>query len=181
LTAGMDQSWLYGVFRKVGIALFLFSFGIALAGGLLAVNLFPRSSTTLIQQVSSHLGIAFLRGFVLFLVMPPVFFLLMVTVIGMPIAVLSGMIHLVLGVVSVIYAAVLAGALFLKAVRHIEAPVANWKTVMVGIPMLFFISLIPVLGFVVNTALFLAVFGGLYGSVWTMIRREQPTPPPEGI
>jgi hypothetical protein len=181
MTSGMDQSWLYGVFRKVGIAIFLFSFGIALAGGLLAVNLFPQTSTALVQHISSHLGIEFLRGFVLFLVMPPIFFLLMVTVIGMPVAVLTGMIHLVLGVVSVIYAAVLAGALFLKAVRHIEAPVANWKAVMVGIPLLFFVSLIPVLGFLVNTALFLAVFGGLYGSVWRLVRREQPTPPPEGI
>ena len=181
MTSGMDQSWLYGLFRRVGIVIFFLSFGMALAGGLLGVTLFPQSSTALVQHVAGKFGAEFLRGFVLFLVMPPIFFLLMVTVVGVPVAVLSGMIHLGFGIVSVIYASVLGGALFIKAVLKHESAVANWKAVLVGIPLLFLISMIPLLGFLINTTLFLAVFGGIYGRVWLLVRREQPSTPPEGI
>lgn len=181
MTSGMDQSWLYGVMRRVGVAIFFLAFGMSLAGGLLGVTLLPQTSNKLIQHISSHLGSECLRGFVLFLVMPPIFFILLVTIIGVPVAMLSGMIHLGFGIVSVIYAAVLGGAIFMKVVLKKETAEANWKAVLVGIPLLFVISLIPLVGFVVNTILFLAVFGGIYGRVWTLVRREQPAPPPEGV
>lgn len=181
MTSGMDQPWLYGLLRRLGIAIFLLSFGMSLAGGLIGVMLLPKTSNALIQHIGGHLGSECLRGFVLFLVMPPVFFLLMVTVVGVPVAVLSGLIHLGFGIVSVIYAAVLGGALFLKAVLRKDTLEANWKAVLVGIPLLFVISLIPWIGFLVNTVLFLAVFGGIYGRMWTLVRREQPTEVPEGI
>jgi cytoskeletal protein CcmA (bactofilin family) len=181
MTSGMDQSWLYGLLRRVGIAIAFLAFGMSLAGGLLGVILLPQTSNSLIQHIANNLGSECLRGFVLFLVMPPIFFILMVTVIGVPVAVLSGMIHLGFGIVSVIYAAVLGGALFMKAVLKRETTEVNWKTVLVGIPLLFLINMIPLVGFLVNTILFLAVFGGIYGRMWTLVRREQPTAPPEGI
>lgn len=181
MTSGMDQSWLYTVLQRIGVALFLFAFGLSLAGGLLGVLLLPKTSTDLIQHISRNLGGECLRGFVLFLVMPPVLFLLMVTVVGVPLAMLSGMIHLAFGIVSVIYAAVLGGALLLKAVQKRENAEASWKAVLVGIPLLFLISLIPLIGFVLNSILFLAVFGGIYGRVWALVRREQPGESPEGI
>ena len=67
------------------------------------------------------------------------------------------------------------------AVLKRETTEVNWKTVLVGIPLLFLINMIPLVGFLVNTILFLAVFGGIYGRMWTLVRREQPTAPPEGI
>ncbi len=179
MTSGMDQSWLYGIMQRLGAALFYLSFAMGLAGGLLGVSLFPKTSTDLLQHITKNFGAEFLRGFVLFLVMPPVFFLLMVTVVGVPVAVLSGMIHLGFGIVSVIYAAVLAGALLRRAVLHKDETVANWKAVLVGIPLLFLLSLIPLIGFLVNTTLFLAVFGGIYGRFWSLVRREQPAAPAE--
>ena len=62
-----------------------------------------------------------------------------------------------------------------------ETAEANWKAVLVGIPLLFLVNRIPLVGFLVNLILFLAVFGGIYGRVWTIVRREQPVAPPDGI
>ncbi len=171
LTAGMNQRWIGDGLRRMGVALLFVGLMMSLAGGLFGCFVFPKTSTEVVRYTLGNFWKELLRGFVLFFVVPPAFFLLMLSVVGVPVAFLGGLIHLGFGVVAIIYAGVALGAFLMKRLTRAESYVADWKAVLVGLPIMFVVSRIPVIGFIANLMVFLAVLGGIYENFWLAIQR----------
>ncbi|HWP84213.1 MAG TPA: hypothetical protein VNN17_03415, partial [Terriglobia bacterium] len=177
LISGMDQAWLRWLLRRAGIAFFILRFAMTLAAGLLLFFLLQRVSQELIAFTLEHFWRELLLGFILFFVIPPVIFLIAITVVGVPVAFLGGLFHLGVGILSVIYSGIAIGALVLQRVRADSAPVVSWSAVLIGIPTAFLVSLVPYFGLLLNAAFFLAVFGTIYQRFWTLLRGARASLP----
>ncbi len=81
---------------------------------LVLVLLFPRLFEHVARGARGHMGMTFLAGLVASIVVPIILFGLMITVIGMPIALLFGLIWLVIVLLSGPFAAYLLGRLLLR-------------------------------------------------------------------
>ena len=170
MTSGMDQDWLRLIMRRAGIAFFILRFAMTLGAGLLGFLLLRKPSQDLVQYALGNFGREFLRGFVLFFVIPPAIFLIAITVVGVPVAFLGGLLHLSVGIVSVIYAGIALGALLLKWLRRKPEFEVSWQAVLLGIPIAFLVRIVPFLGFLLNATFFLVIFGALYQRFWITVR-----------
>jgi hypothetical protein len=170
LIAGVEQGWLERALVRLGLTILLLAFGMTLAAGLFAVLVFPKVSQELVRTTLQNFGVGLLRGFALFFVMPAALFLVTLTVVGLPIALVAGLVHLTFGIIAAIYAGIALGSLLWKTASHAEDYVVTWKTALVGIPLMAVVSLVPLLGLLVSAAFFLTVFGALYQRLWTAVR-----------
>jgi hypothetical protein len=107
---------------------------------------------------------------VLFFVIPPAIFLVTITVVGVPIAFVMGLMHLAFGVIAVVFTGIAEGSLLLHLTQKKETYEVSWKAALIGIPLAFLISIVPVAGFLANLVFFLVVFGALYQRFWLSFR-----------
>ena len=170
MIAGVEQGWLERALVRLGITLLLVAFLMTLAAGLFAVLVFPKLSRDLVRDALQNFGTGLLRGFVLFFVLPITFFLITLTVVGLPIALLAGFVHLSFGIIAAVFAGIALGSLLWKAATKQAEYEATWKTALVGIPAMALVSFIPLLGLLVSAAFFLTVFGVLYQRFWLAVR-----------
>jgi cytoskeletal protein CcmA (bactofilin family) len=170
IISGVDQQWLGHALRRLGLAFLLLGLAMSLVAGLVAAFLLRKPTRSVVQFAIDHFGSELLRGFVIFFVIPPAIFLLTLTVVGVPFAFLAGLFHLSVGIVSVVLTGVLLGSLLLRLFLHKDAYAASWQAVVLGVPLAFLVSIVPVVGFFFNTIFFLAIFGALYGRSWAAIR-----------
>jgi len=171
MIAGVEQGWLERALVRLGITLLLVAFLMTLAAGLFAVLVFPKLSRDLVRDALQNFGTGLLRGFVLFFVMPITFFLITLTVVGLPIALLAGFVHLSFGIIAAVFAGIALGSLLSKAATKQAEYEATWKTALVGIPAMALVSFIPLLGLLVSAAFFLNIFGVLYQRFWLAVRK----------
>ena len=170
LVAGVDQGRLERALLRIGITFLLLALFMTLSAGLFGVLVFPNLSEDLVRQTFQNFGGGLLRGFVLFFVLPAAAFLVTLTVVGLPIALIAGLVHVSFGIISAVYAGIALGSFLWKAVTKREEYEVTWKTVLVGIPSMAFLSLVPVVGLLVSAAFFLTVFGVLYQRFWLAAR-----------
>ena len=170
MISGMDQDWLRFILRRLGVAFFFLRFAMTLVAGLLGYFLLRKPSQDLVSHALSHFGREFLLGFVLFFVIPPAIFLILLTVVGAPVAFLGGLVHLSVGMVAVIYSGIALGTLLLKLLRRKAEYEVSWAAILVGIPIAFLVRLVPYFGFLFNATFFLVIFGTLYQRVWSIVR-----------
>ncbi|MBI3934841.1 MAG: polymer-forming cytoskeletal protein [Acidobacteria bacterium] len=170
MISGMDQDWLRLLLQRAGSVFFLLRLTMTLGAGLIGFLLLRKPTQDLIQYALGNFGKEFLRGFVLFFVIPPAIFLIAITVVGVPVAFLGGLFHLSVGIVSVIYAGIALGALLLKWLRHRPAFEVTWQAVLLGISLAFLVRLVPYVGFLLNATFFLVIFGALYQRFWILLR-----------
>jgi cytoskeletal protein CcmA (bactofilin family) len=170
VVSGMDQNWFQRGVRRLNFAFYSLGLLMTLAAGVLACIFLRRLSQGLVAYALPNFGKELLRGFVLFLVVPAAIFLMFVTVIGAPLAFVTGMMHLAFGMIAIVFTGIAEGALLRKRVQKKEQYEVNWKTALLGIPLAFLVSLIPIAGFLFNATFFLVVFGSLYERFWVLIR-----------
>jgi hypothetical protein len=170
MISGMDQNWLRLAMRRAGVAFFFLRFAMTLGAGLLGFLLLRRPTQAIVEGALGNFGREFLRGFVLFFVIPPAIFLVAITVIGVPVAFLGGLFHLSVGIIAVIYSGIALGTLLLKLLQRKPSYEVTWLAVLVGIPLAFLVRIVPYAGFLFNATFFLAVFGTIYQRSWTVIR-----------
>ena len=173
MTSGMDQNWLRLAMRRAGIAFFILRFAMTLGAGLLGFFLLRKPTQALVQFALGNFSREFLRGFVLFFVIPPAIFLAAITVVGVPVAFLGGLFHLSVGIVSVIYAGIAIGTLLLKQAQHKPSFEVTWQAVLLGISLAFLVRIVPYLGFLFNAVFFLVIFGAIYQRFWITLRASR--------
>jgi cytoskeletal protein CcmA (bactofilin family) len=170
LIAGVEQGWLERALFRLGLTILLLAFGMTLVAGLFAVLVFPKVSQELVRTTLQNFGYGLARGFALFFIMPAALFLVTLTVVGLPIALVAGLVHLAFGIIAGIYAGIALGSLLWKAASKREDYEVTWKTAVVGIPLMAVVSFVPLLGLLVSAAFFLTVFGALYQRFWVAVR-----------
>lgn len=169
-TAAVDQAWLAQAMFRIGVTFLTLAFLMMLATGLFGVLIFPKPSQDLIRNTFQNFGVGLLRGFALFFVLPAGAFLVTLTIVGLPLALIAGLIHASFSIVAAVYAGIALGSLLWKTVTKQEEYEVTWKTVLVGIPIMALLSLVPLVGLLLSAAFFLTVFGVLYQGFWVAIR-----------
>jgi len=121
----------------------LYIFVSFLAASLALVLLFPRAFEHAARYSRKHLGLTFLVGFVASIVVPIALVFLFITVIGIPFALLAGLVWLVMIILAGPTAAYLVGHAVLRERQNAIL------IMLVGAVILFVLYVIPFLGFLV--------------------------------
>lgn len=137
----------------------LLIFGL-LAAGILQLALFPRFTVTSLQTVGlsplKSLGL----GTAIFFSLPPVILLLVITIIGIPIAVALAALYAVALLVGYLVTAFFIGDRFARAVRGQREPSFGWRigSLAAALLLLWLLRIIPYIG---GFATFVALLAGL--------------------
>src|SRR5690349_1702407 len=97
-----------------------------LLAGILAATL-PGPSNRMANELREHPGSTLLSGFLAFTAIPIAGVLLMLTIVGIPIALLALMAYGVLLLLGYVWVAVVAGGMLLNRVKPEVAAVAAWR------------------------------------------------------
>ena len=148
----------------------------ALVAAGLVVGLFPRFSERIIKasliRSPKRLALLALLGFALFIAVPVLLVLLMVSFVGIGVALILGALYLLLIMLSYVYAGLLAGALFLKLTT--KRTQTSWKAAVLGMFLLYLVSLVPVIGSLLVFLFMLVAAGALAGVAYRFAwKREE--------
>ncbi len=160
---------------KAGMAAFLSLWAVAkffmiLTGALLFGLLFQRYSRELVATAATQPLMEIGRGAIIFIVVPVASFILLMTVIGVPLGIMGllGYALLLIGV-SLLMPIVL-GSVVYKWMAKTAGYVVDWKTIFLGVALYFVLSLIPVLGWIVNFGVFLITLGAMMNIKWAIAK-----------
>ncbi|MBA3788783.1 hypothetical protein H0X32_00090 [Patescibacteria group bacterium] len=124
------------------------------AVGLIA-GLFPLLTDRVVEAALTRTPERFilmtLLGFAAFVAVPVLFLFLIVSFVGIGIAFIIGAAYILFLLLSYVYAAVLAGAALMRALRKKRN--VSWRTAILGVLVLYLIGLVPVIGSVVEIVL----------------------------
>ena len=147
-----------GMHAFLGIWLVL-KFLMMLTAGLALFFLAPRASHEVVKNAFTGFWGAIARGFIILVVFPPAIILALITVIGIPIGVLATFGYINLMIVSSIFAGILFGSFLMKHAFRKGEYGLSWKTVVIGIITLSLTALVPIVGWIICFAFFLASLG----------------------
>ncbi len=151
-------------------AAFILKF-LALLAAALALGLFFRRYTITIvaDAISRPFGLL-ARGLVFLIVAPVVSGLLLATIVGIPLGVLGFLGFAAACLVGWILSAIYLGSLMHRWVYKPEIPVVTWKTITAGAVALSLLTLIPIVGWLIQGALFLIVLGAAVLLKWSAVK-----------
>lgn len=153
-------------------AVFAFSFFskivFFLVVALVAVLVFRNFSRSVVDRSVANLGKDFLKGLVVVIITPIVGMLLLITILGIPIAFVLGLLYLLAICLAKIYTGIVFGGLISKWTKK-EVSV-NWKWAVVGVLAIQIVILIPIIGWIAACVMFIISFGSIshlaYQHLW---------------
>lgn len=151
-------------FYSLSLLFMFFYFLSLLVAVLLAALLAPKASLELVQLSMNQFWYKTLLGLILFIAVPVLAFLLIVTVLGATIGLLLLVAYFFIIVLGCVVASLLIGGylrLFFWRTTGI-VPIIDWKTALLGTAVYLLISLLPYVGWLAQFIFFLASLGGIF-------------------
>lgn len=146
------------VFGGVFVAFKIASFIMTLVAGLILFSLMPNFTKNVVDTFSKKTLPSLGTGFITVVILPVAGFLLLVTLVGIPIGALLFSLMGAIVLVGHMYAGLSIGSVTLK---WLNVETNRGLAYVVGLAMLFVISLIPFLGFVVKSVIELVAVGAI--------------------
>lgn len=140
---------------------------------LILAAVFRRRVLAMNSAAYSAFGWDLLRGFGALIIAPIAGIVLLMTVIGAPIAALAFLVFGILLILSGIMAPILMGSLIWKLVRRGGAYEVNAYSIIIGVAVFALFGLIPVIGWIADSVFTLVALGTLTRWVFGAIRTEQ--------
>lgn len=132
---------------SIGFFLFVRVLGALILAGLLA-GLFPRLAEVVVLRAyddrSRNILLTMLLGFAIFVATPILIILLILTFVGIGLAVLISILYALLTLLALLYAGILLGSQFARRFRKRETVL--WRDGVLGMLALSLIALVPVIG-----------------------------------
>ena len=161
-------------FAGISVFTLMVSMASSLLLGLVIIHLFPNYTERVSKQISGNFVRSLGVGFLALIAAPIILILLFVTIIGIPIAVVLGMLLFIYLYVARIYAMYAFGS---KLVSVTGTKLTNMKWVFViGLVVYYILSLIPIIGGFVKMFVLLASFGAVLMSdrkMWKEARKAK--------
>ena len=129
---------------------------------------FNRYARELVATAATQPWIEMLRGLVVLIVLPVVSGALLVSVIGIPLGMLGMLAFIMMMIFAHLASAVVVGSVAHKWIRHPAGYIVNWKTVLLGVTIVFFLGLIPFVGAIVKAAACLITLGAALNIKWSI-------------
>ncbi|HUT22226.1 MAG TPA: hypothetical protein VMX18_02315 [Candidatus Bipolaricaulota bacterium] len=136
----------------------IFSFAALLLIGLLLMAVFGKFGERVAAKAMERFGVSLGLGFLALILMPVAFVILLITIIGAPLAVVSLVLFLVMLYVSKVFAGLFVGSLLLKYLFK-KKKIDRYLGFLIGLVVLSVIGLIPFVGGMVWVVLVLVGLG----------------------
>jgi hypothetical protein len=135
--------------------------------GVVTFAVAPRGASAVIQQVGDRFWRNVLMGFVLLVTVPAAAFLLLFTIVGIPLAVIGMLLYLASIFPGEVFVAGWVGYAILFGLRRApgRGPSLFWS-LLVGAIVLMILFAIPYVGWAVRLVMLFAGFGALWVTVW---------------
>ena len=134
--------------------------------GAAVVFIGPKYATRVTEQMQTRPLVGGLVGFLSFMVVPMMIIMMAITLIGIPFAMIVGLLFGLAVLICRVYVALIAGERVLGLFGRKKPQVLTQA--LVGIPVLWFLFHVPVLGWILSA---LAVFWGMGGIVLALRKR----------
>lgn len=145
-------------------ALILMKFVGMLVAALAVVHTFPRFSLAFSTEVLENFWKSAGIGFVATVVPPIAIIILVISVVGSYLGFILGALYLFGLLIAGVCVGIIAGAFLSK---HFKKEVrVNWKWTILGTVVVFALSLIPIVGWILTALLFFASMGAVAVSLW---------------
>ena len=126
---------------------------------LILLFVFRRFIEATSDEVTTHFSRNAVIGFAGFVAIPIALFILLITLLGMPIAFLGGLVYVFSIMLSYFVTPVIAGALLSQWIVK-EAKV-DWKWTILGMLAITILTFVPIIGWIIPFVLFIATLGAL--------------------
>lgn len=144
--------------------------------GLVAFGLASRGADAVAHEVADRFGRSLLAGFVLFVAVPAAAFLLLFTIVGIPLSMIVMLLFFAtLYPAQVFVAAWLGDRTFQLAARRPAAHAPVYAALVVGSIIMVLLFAIPYVGWLVRLVAVLAGFGALWVTVWSAVAARPAT------
>lgn len=134
---------------------------ITMVVALFGVLAFQKRSQELVEHAVKNFGWELLRGFLVFILAPVLIFMLLISMVGILAGAIVAMIYGIIYCVAMVYTGVILGALIFKLLSKKKSYTVTWQSALIGILVLQFIKLIPIVGWIFCIVLFLVSLGAL--------------------
>jgi hypothetical protein len=140
----------------------LFGFIWLCIGSFIIGLVFRRHSQIVVNQAQTKFWWNLLRGFLFLIVTPIIAIILLITVIGIPFAVILGLLYIISLIVSYFLEPIIIGSFLNIWIFKRPAEEITWQTIFLGAVAVIVLSFIPVLGGLVKFVIMLVALGALY-------------------
>ncbi len=147
-----------------------------LALGLVAFALLPRLPGSVVSEIRARFGASLLAGVLVLVAAPVAVMALLISVIGIPLAVAVILLWFLTLYPSQLFAATWLGERVVSAVRKGSTPSVSWALV-VGVTILVILYAVPFVGWVFRLLAVLAGLGSIWLAVWRSTRMRAPSVP----
>ena len=152
--------WLIGIVGATILAWILF-------------YLWPSESKSMIAATFSAPGRELIRGFVLFFIIPIAAIISFITLIGLPLAIIAGLLFTLLTVLAAAVSGLLVASLMAKFLFKRKETDLNWWLILLGIFALAIIKLIPFVGWIISFFVYLTAFGVLTNKIYLKLLSDK--------
>ncbi len=146
-----------------------------LAIGFVLLAITPRGVRHVQGQVGSHFGLSVLIGFILIVVVPVAAVLLLITIVGIPLALVVTLLYVATAYPSLVFVSTWLGEAILRRLGGRQTSGAPYLSVAVGVAVLVVLVALPFVGWVVRLLALCAGFGALWTAIWSV--RTRPREP----
>ncbi|RJQ36151.1 hypothetical protein C4552_04300 [Candidatus Parcubacteria bacterium] len=159
-----------------GIAAFVSFFQVAMAvmlftAGILFVTLFGRGTRAVVARAEANFLGEAIRGFVVLVALPVAAIIAAVSLIGMYLAILGGLVYIAALLLGSIFGSIILGSLILRYTVRKEGERVGWLAVLVGVIAFEALKFIPIVGWIACFIFFLAGFGSVLYFGWKNTER----------
>lgn len=141
---------------------------------LIAVYLMPRLARNFVNETYKKVWPNLGWGAFTLFVIPVIGILFFVTFVGIPIAVILGLLYLLAVITAGVATSLIVGSLAIKLYdRKAKEYLADWKAVLIGVAITFILSLIPIVGPLVLFVFFLFALGEVSLTLWGAFRKQK--------
>jgi cytoskeletal protein CcmA (bactofilin family) len=138
-----------------------------LAIGLILVAITPRGMRVVAERVRTRFGLSLLAGFILVVVVPVAAVLLLVTIVGIPLAFVAMLLYVATLYPGQVFVSAGLGDALLRSLGRGGAATAPYAAVTVGVIVLVILVALPFVGWIFRLLALFAGFGALWASIWS--------------
>jgi cytoskeletal protein CcmA (bactofilin family) len=173
-----ERRWMRSIGRGTTIMGTTFSFGLVLIGALMLLGL-PRFTRESAAKLRSRPAVAAGVGCVMLLGVPLMILLLVLTIIGIPLALLFAFGYVALMLFGYLIAAIFVGDTVLERLSPAKAQAVGWRILflLLALVVIAIVRQIPFVGGVVVALLFVAGIGAFTMRAWQGFRRDTDQAP----
>ncbi len=148
-----------------------------LALGLILVAVTPRGVQSVAARVRARPGMSLLAGFILVVVVPVAAILLLLTIVGIPVALAVMLLYVTTLYPGQVFVSTWLGDALLRRLGRAPGSVSPYLAVTLGVVVFIILVALPFVGWIFRVLALCTGFGALWAAIWS-VRTRSPQPLP---